>query len=313
MSSSIKYSFVMATLVLLSCGKSDSSGNKNWPNLPVKSDLYIYSTGNIQKLNLSNGELHTIGGSEDKPDQSRAVDVSRDGSEIAFIFYDYSLQNGTVREIRIMNNAGERIETIPLTNQYNSIKISPDKSKFVCKRLTENTIVVIQRNGEIIGGFTNVISAAWTPDGRLVFSNERGEIYVSNNDFSSANIIATLGSPVKEVDVSNDGQKIAFYRSGNVWALDIDGNNLQQITNSSLECFMPSWSKDGNHLAVLWGASQEQSHLSFPKVYLVPANKGIIQLSENSTDAIMLYEKWPRNDNDREYTELSSKAQPMLR
>lgn len=304
---------LLASISIMSCSKSDEGAAEGWPNLPVKSDLYIHAAGGIKKVNLSNGKITQIGGSEDRPDQSRAVDVSMDGQEIAFIYYGYSSDNGTVREIRIMNESGQRIESLPLDDSYNLIKISPDKSKFACKKMTENTIAIFKRDGSTLGGYNNVISAAWTPDGRIVLTNLGGEIYVSNADFSSGNVIANLGSPVRDLDVSRDGLKIAFYNSGNVWTIGIDGSNLQQITESSLECFMPSWSRDGKYLSLLWDANQEGNHLSTPNVFFVPADKGIVEVSENSSDAVMLYERWPTHDDDIDYTEMLSRSQPILR
>jgi len=303
---------LFCSLFLLSSCKSDNGTAPNrWPDLPVKSDLYYFSVSNIQRLNLANGTITSIGGEGDKPDQNRAVDVSRDGSEIVFVYYGSSSE-GTVREIRILNNGGERIATIPVNGQYNRIKVSPDKSKFACKRMTEDVIDIVERNGNVLGNYSGVNSAAWTPDGKLVLTSGEGEIFVSSADLTSGSVIAKLGSAVLEPDVSPDGQKIAFYRAGNVWAINIDGSALSQLTESSLECFMPCWSKDSKYLAVLWGMSQEQNHLSAPDVYLIPAKEGKIEVSENSSKAVLLYEKFP-DSNGSDYVGLGSNSQPMLR
>ena len=42
----------------------------------------------------------------------------------------------------------------------------------------------------------------------------------------------------------NEPLKICFVRSGNIWVMDIDGDNQEQLTSSGLDSY-PSWSPDG--------------------------------------------------------------------
>ncbi|PMD94540.1 hypothetical protein BWI97_16360 [Siphonobacter sp. BAB-5405] len=298
--------------LLLACSNDKNETVGNWPNLPVKSNLFYFSSGNIQKANLGTGQISNIGGSGDKPDQSMAVDVSRDGSEIAFIYFGYDSQQGKdIREIRVMDTKGKRLSTIPLPESFNRIKISPDKSKFICQSTTQDISVVFDRQGKMITDMQGARYFAWTPDNRIILTSELGSIFLTDASLTAGSLIKKLSSPVREPDVSPDGQRVAFYNAGNVWSMKLDGSDLKQHTTSSLEVFAPSWSADGKHMSVLWSASQERNHLGSPKVFLIPVQNTPVEVSENSRDAIMLHEKWP--DHPDGYTELSSRSQAMLR
>ena len=54
---------------------------------------------------------------------------------------------------------------------------------------------------------------------------------------------------------SPDGEHITFmsYRDGNgeIYVLDADGKNPQNLTNNPAEDWSPSWSPDGEHIAFL--------------------------------------------------------------
>ncbi|GAB3248724.1 hypothetical protein GCM10027347_05330 [Larkinella harenae] len=310
----VQYGIYLLLLTgLLACSDQDRIGKSGgWPNLPVKSDLYFFANQNIQKINLGTGVITNIGGSDDKPDQSRSVDVSRDGQEIAFNYFDYNSSAGrNVYEIRVMDPSGRRVLAFPTPESYVNVKISPDKSKFATKKLTDDVVAIYGRNGAVITAMSGVSHYAWTPDGRLILTNNGGEIALTNKELTSGSTVKKLTGAVREPDVSPDGQKLAFYHAGNVWTMKLDGSELKQVTRSSLEVFSPSWSPDGKHLSVLWGANQQQNHLSTPNIFLIPANAPEpIEVNEKSETAIMLYEKWPQTG---EYTELSSRAQPMLR
>ncbi|MFD1140257.1 hypothetical protein ACFQ4C_04025 [Larkinella insperata] len=311
--SGIRGLFFVFLIGLFAC-KSDEVGESvpGWPNLPVKNDLYFFRHQNIQKINLGTGVITAIGGSDDKPDQSRSVDVSRDGREIAFNVFDYDSNTGrNVYEIRVMDPSGRRVLAFPTLESYVNVKIAPDKSKFATKKLTDDVMVIYGRNGAVITAMSGVSHYAWTPDGRLVLTNTGGEIALTNKELTGGSTLKKLTGAVREPDVSPDGQKLAFYHAGNVWTMKLDGSDLKQLTRSSLEVFSPCWSPDGKYLSVLQGASQQQNHLGAPNIFLIPsAATAPVEVTDKSQTAIRLYEKWPESGS---YTELNSRSQAMLR
>ena len=90
---------------------------------------------------------------------------------------------------------------------------------------------------------------SWTPDGAVVYtSNASGnrQLYLIDAHGGNARQITANSSNNLEPSVSPDGHYIAFIStvagSANVWRMDIDGFNPQQLTNKF--SFFPQWSPD---------------------------------------------------------------------
>jgi Tol biopolymer transport system component/imidazolonepropionase-like amidohydrolase len=97
------------------------------------------------------------------------------------------------------------------------------------------------------------ISVDVSPDGQNIVFDLLGDIYIMPITGGSANLLA--GGPAYEVQprFSPDGKKISFTsdRDGcdNIWTMDIDGKNLQQITKEKeRQTNNAVWSPDGNYL-----------------------------------------------------------------
>ena len=95
--------------------------------------------------------------------------------------------------------------------------------------------------------------------GKIVFEVE-GEIYIMNADGREQTRL-TDGNPKvedKQPALSPDGTRIAFSsdrdgRSFNLYAMDIDGQNVQQLTNNNAHESSPAWSPDGTRIAFVLG------------------------------------------------------------
>lgn len=56
---------------------------------------------------------------------------------------------------------------------------------------------------------------------------------------------------------SPDSSKLLFWRTGTIWAVNIDGSGLQRLT----EGYAPQWSPDGQHIAFLRSPKQGEYEL----------------------------------------------------
>ena len=94
---------------------------------------------------------------------------------------------------------------------------------------------------------------ALTPDRRtLVYVDPSGDLYRAPLNGSSAPV--KLASAALQPDVSPDGRRIAYVSIGNIWTINLDGTDPDQLTDRLIEAVPPvyagpDWSPDGRQLA----------------------------------------------------------------
>jgi len=148
---------------------------------------------------------------------------------------------------------------------------SPDGTQiaFPSRRDDNFEIYVINADGTNLRRLTNTAShedfPAWSPDGtQIVFSRIQGDdgTYIMNADGSNERQL--LSFPILEPDWSPDGTKIAFgsdhenFRG--IYLMDVEkallgeymeGDNLQQLSNTRGGENCPSWSPDGSRISFI--------------------------------------------------------------
>lgn len=107
-------------------------------------------------------------------------------------------------------------------------------------------------------------SIEWAPDGRIIFdSPDSGnwDIYAINADGSNLTNITNSTETDFDPDVSPDNSKIVFVVRNNLWTMDIDGDNRQQLTSGPMD-FAPAWSPDGSQIAFVSGTGQQNLEIA---------------------------------------------------
>jgi TolB protein len=107
----------------------------------------------------------------------------------------------------------------------------------------------------------------WSPDGKKMVYNSISNgawIKVMDPDGSNKKFLTQGAAP----DWSSNGKQIAFTREDQdqvpqLWVIDVDGNNLKQITTNSTFKIAPSWSPDGKNLVFV--TPQNPTSPSHPK------------------------------------------------
>ena len=82
------------------------------------------------------------------------------------------------------------------------------------------------------------ISVAWTPEGRLVYSEVAGEyreLWMVDADGENRKRLTSGPSNKDEAAVSPDGRYIVYLQNGNVWRMDANGSNSRQLTYGPLD------------------------------------------------------------------------------
>ncbi len=127
----------------------------------------------------------------------------------------------------------------------------------------DSSVVVLNRDGSQVARFENMVSPAWTPDGRLVtaantqYEGAEPGLFISDAGLTT---LTRLDPNLDDLDlpaVSPDGKTLAFSFHGQVWLMGLDGGNLRQLTSFDDRVEGLSWSPDGDALAVIDGDYDE--------------------------------------------------------
>jgi Tol biopolymer transport system component len=149
---------------------------------------------------------------------------------------------------------------------------SPDGQKiaFSSQRTGNPEIFTMNADGSDLRQLTfdpaRDVDPVWSPDGQqIAFVSDRvsdWNIYVMNADGGEVHSVEDIEAALRlenrfgnnqSPSWSPDGKKIAFasYRDGNwvLYIINVDGSNLQPLTDTRLRYLAPVWSPDGQQIA----------------------------------------------------------------
>lgn len=249
----------------------------------------IFDNGHdIFVMNEDGSALTQLTFAEDVEGNSIDPACSPDGSQIAFIsnrpIPDFDLDSDEA--IYVMNADGsdqERLAVFPELKDFYDLAWSPDGSRigFLASDADDMgwwDIYVMNADGSNMRRLTNSQETGlyansgpvWSPDGsQIVFDadgdgNDNG-IYVMNADGSDLRRLLDpqmvvgqeSGWFLRSPSWSPDGSRIIFNTyggagevgEGEIFVVDADGENLEQLTNDPLVNYGPTWSPDGVRIA----------------------------------------------------------------
>jgi TolB protein len=152
-----------------------------------------------------------------------------------------------------------------------------------------NCVAVFDRTTKkLVTKFDNKYYGNWTTDGRLVMSGSHKTESTDGSPihskepgiFITDNTLANLKRIDPELDdpapyhatVSPDNKRIAFIMNNHLWAMNMDGSNLKQLTDvdrDNIETY-PAWSPDGKYVACWTYKTFERSY--YTAIAIVPSN-----------------------------------------
>lgn len=181
---------------------------------------------------------------------------SPDGSRIAFHSWD-----GAFRGLATMDVSGANAILVGgfIEDQLPTWTADGNEIVFLTRRTGDrkSTLVKVGSNEERTDG--TVLGEgeypAIGPNGQLVFKGWGNTAFGLRTSSANMDDIQTITNADEDTapTLSPDGQKVAFMsrREGNwnIYTVNIDGSNLQQLTTDDAEDGLPTWSPDGNALA----------------------------------------------------------------
>jgi tol-pal system beta propeller repeat protein TolB len=244
--------FALATLTVNQAAAEDK------PQLTVATTRF----GDVQLMTIDIDGQNAVQLTKDPKGASQAT-WSPDGKHLAFI----SFRNGP-GQIFVMDADG--VEEKNITNDTTSHRTpvwSPDGKKilFATSTATGNDVALIDPDGSNRVNLTNRPSddcdPFWSPDSkRIVFvCNPTGlyRIHAMNADGTQSGELLNEGLRGAAYPAwSSDGQQIVFGGPGEagtvqLFVINTDGSNKQQITRDKLSCSYATWSPDGQYIAYI--------------------------------------------------------------
>ena len=91
--------------------------------------------------------------------------------------------------------------------------------------------------------------AAWSLDGRILYSGREGRLYIADSSFENEKRLTEREGRFPAV--SPDGKKVAYISGNALYSMNLDGSSVQKIDQgdeSDISISAPTWSPDGKYL-----------------------------------------------------------------
>ena len=215
------------------------------------------SDGFIAKLNTTGNVVYStyLGGSGD----DGAASVALDSAGNIYVLGLTSSTNFPTTPRAFQRSSGGGYDAFVAKLSFNV----GSKIAFVFSDNDTAEIYVMNPDGNNRTRLTNKFGGdyapSWSPDGnKIAFQSTREGLWVMNADGSNQTLLISLAT--RRSSWSPDGTKIAFDADVNhngryqIYTINTDGTNLQQLTTIRPYNFDPAWSPDGTKIAFVSGS-----------------------------------------------------------
>jgi DNA-binding winged helix-turn-helix (wHTH) protein/Tol biopolymer transport system component len=187
-----------------------------------------------------------------------------DGTRLYFNS-DEGLRNG-IRQMAVLGGVSEPVP-IELPNPVAFRRgLSPDGSSMLVwlpppDLNMESTISIVHLPEGSLRNLTDAVSAAWSPDGRLVvYSTADGDINLIQSDGTGTRKLAGVGgTSVGSLCWSPDGRTIRFFKDDRPWEMSPSGSNVHELLGNwcpSYRTCCGQWTADGESFVFAGGHLQ---------------------------------------------------------
>lgn len=276
---------ILLLSVLTSCSKDE---NKNPSDGISNKDLTGYIlhqyTSEVKKLDVVTGKESDF--FSYNAYSAVGWDVSRDGTIRIMAEREPGVFDRT--RLRLVNVSDEAIikefdyDPKHGTNTSNMGELSFDNSLILIEPDFDNGIVIINTNGEELfrldgindQAFTAYDKVTWLPNNGVLIRFDDRYILRADPPYESLELVKEMNyESWGNMRVSNNGKKVSMYINKHIFMMDIDGNNLTQVTASGGDEAFGEFSPDDKYLLI--GADYfhaPASHNSHWYLKIIPAD-----------------------------------------
>ncbi len=284
------HALLLAAFFAISCSKEDGPTDDNGTKTGLTGKLLYSFTGTVSQLDLTTNEesvyftYNTYG--------SNGWDMGRDGQYRLVSEREpgeYYLTHLTL----VRNSDGTIVDELdydsPNDNGTGYIgRLSPDNARIIFAPDFHNGIVITDLDGQVLThlqGFNNGTEdivfglgdeAIWLSDNSILFTADDRYILKSSPPYTTLDLVREM--PYTEwgnLRVNASGTKIALMASKHIHVMDVDGQNMTQVTNSKGLELSAVFSPDDKYLAV---AKRAGSEVGYHSLVVVPNDGSVYDI-----------------------------------
>lgn len=283
--------FLLILLFLVSCTKSSSSNNNPTvtPTSNTKAAIYFISYKQLNRFvpstlpekiaDLSFQSSGFLGSNEEFLTDSEVLSLGKG--------FQINLRQQTIVGI-------QSVRTISLASSSNyfirgPVQPSADGNLLIVPislssadglSVRNNGFIVMTGSGQILLTQADAVDPVWISNTEIISANKDE---LQKHNIQEPDLITRLGplglgepgSNVRHLAVSPNHRKIAFIQNEAIYLINVDGTGLFQLTSSSPGLSWPTWSPDGNQIAVVTTACPGLgSKLIIPEVVVINTTIG---------------------------------------
>ncbi|WP_353182809.1 hypothetical protein [Parapedobacter lycopersici] len=258
---------LVALLGISSCSKNDGAnpGNEDGRNGNLTGKLIYTFTGNVYQLDLQTNRqrtyftFNTYGFNYwdmSRDEQFRLTSEREAGVfDVAKITLIHNLDGTIADEFDYVSPKG--------TDTNVKALLSPDNKNVLYSPTLDNGIVITDLDGNVLTHLEAVDTEAgpvmfgindevlWLPGNRIVFTLGDRYIFQSDPPYTSLTLVKEMPYTLwGNLRVNKQGTQLAMMVSNHIYVMDVDGNDLRQVTESSDGEIHADFSPDGKHLLV---------------------------------------------------------------
>ncbi len=292
---------LVAALGVLSCTKNNDTNpdEKQGKNGHLVGKLIYTFTGNVYQLDLQTNRRSTY------------FTVNTYGFNNWDMSLDEQFRLTSEREAGVFNAAkitlvrnsdGTIVNEFDYYSPYGTdtdiaALLSPDNKKVMFSPTFDNGIVITDLEGKVLNHLEAVNvegksvafgindEVLWLPGNRILFTLNERYIFKSDPPYTSLALVKEMPyTQWGNLRVNKQGTQISIMVSNHIYVMDVDGNNLRQVTESSDGEIHADFSPDGEHLLV---AKKIGPTFFYWNLAVVP-NDGQVYNMDNDKEVIII-------------------------